>query len=250
MDGNDKIYTWRELPHPSENRKTKIVWQWGGWYHAANDRNHILESEQLWRSAYDRSTISPVLDAMNFNSFDSCRSAFARLCASWQIDFKRTFSLPRVLQSTVFNNAASKRLRQAFMFTIPTGVIFVASSPKNSTSIFFLATFYFPSRRVSKNFATGSEHAAIEQIYLTYTRNSGHRLPEPRNPNHEVRRKKECDREIRFVNAINWGFASETPGAKWLGVPQELKQSRLELEADYPIPPPPTKNIDDDQDGS
>lgn len=233
------IFTWRNLRIAREPPEfIEICWDWPGWDHAANDRQHILEGKRLWLMVYDESVIEPLIKALGKQKLKDCHSDLQRLAGMWRDEFVRVLGLPRLLRTrSIDKKRPSSAGTVARIFISAQGIVFIARHfGKNR---YWLSTFYFAECLVNGlAFAPKMfERNAVEQYADLYSKCSEGKLPSRNNRRHFVTRKWEVDRQIKFINAVQWGFESENPGADWIGFPEtEVVDEPFNL---APVDPPP-----------
>lgn len=240
------IYTWRNLEIVGEAAShIEIRWDWDDWDHAANDRQHVLEAEHLWRLVYPGNVIEPIINALRKKALNDCHADLQRLAGLWDEEIRRVFGIPRILKILAFPKDNPRSQGTAVVsFATKEGIFFTARRIINQR--YKLRTFYFAECLVNgfAAFPQMFERNAVEHYADMYSRRSHGRLPSQSNPKHCVVRKWEIDRQIQFVNAVHWGFESERLGAKWIGFDGPSEPAGTLGEVD---PPPPTRSHTEDE---
>lgn len=218
------IYTWRKLQINRDPSSTfDLRWDWKGWDHAANDRNHILEAARLWRMVYLKTTIEPIIEALTKKSLKDCHADLQRLAELWKEEFVRVLRLPRVLHARAFPKEGHGNKSTSVMTLVTReGLVFIAREVGNGLRS--LSTFFFAETLVHglSLFPEMFERNAVEHYADLYSRCSHGRLPSRNNKKHFFVRRYEIDRQIHFYDAVRWGFKSNETGAPWIGFDEPI----------------------------
>ncbi len=220
------LYVWRRLRHPlTGSDSLTICWDRAGAQHFIEDRAHFREAESLWRRVVPAEVIEPVLQLQETARPES--DAALRRFAQWlEPPLRSVYAAPRVLViESIPKGAACGRMT---MIVIPQfGACFI--SKRVESDHYEWRTMYFPRSLVNglALFPESFAQTTIREIVETYTA-AGTVLPDPDNPAHSVERRHEVDGAIRFIEPRVWGFESDRPGARWLGVPQDTHKEVTE----------------------
>ncbi len=213
------LYVWRRLRHPLRGSDSlTICWDRAGAQHFIEDRAHFREAESLWRRVVPAEVIEPVLQLQGMSRPES-DAALKRLAEWLEEPLRSVYAAPRVLviESTPMGTAHARTT----MIAIPSfGACFI--SKRVGPDHYEWRTMYFPRSLVNglALFPDAFALTTIRELVETYAA-ADTVLPDPDDPAHSVLRRHEVDHTIRFIEPRVWGFESNRPGAKWLGVPED-----------------------------
>ncbi len=191
--------------------------------------------------------MDPLLQHLKTTDLDDCRPDLQRLADRWSEPLRRVLALPRIIQCAAGpHRAPPSATRPVVLFATRDGLIFVVRGQRGSDQ-FHLRTFYFPDTLVYgiAEWLDFFENTALTALRESYSQTARGRLPDPGNSRHVHQRRKETDRQIRFVASTAWGFEHDRPGARWIDDPHP---PAAPLDKDVPIDKPPPADLESRED--